>query len=120
MIKRISGVAFAVAFLMGIVLFTGIGREYIPHQWAKYIFMFAGGVAIFLNLLNFQDSKHNPVFSFVYWTGTITTFVGLIFKIMHWPYFSIIFIAGLLLIGTSFFIPSQKKEEKRSDILDDF
>lgn len=120
MLKRISGIAFAIAFLMGIVLFTGTGSEYIPKTVARSIFMIAGGIAILLNLLNFQDSKHNPFFSFVYWAGNIITFVGLVFFIMHWPFAKIIFIAGMILTGVSFFIPSQTNQEKRTDLLDDF
>lgn len=120
MIKRISGFAFGIAFLMIIIIFTDIGTKYIASSTARTIFMISGGIALFLNLINFQDSRHNPFFSFVYWVGSIVVFVGLVFFIMHWPYSMEIFIGGMLLTGASFFIPASRQKKNDSELLDDF
>lgn len=120
LLKKIAGIAFAIAFLMAIVLFTGTGREYISFPTAKYVFMASGAVGLFLNLLSFQHGQQNSIFNFLYWLGSIVLFVGLIFLLMHWPYGFYIIVAGLTILGISFVFPEKwlgaKSED--SDLLD--
>jgi hypothetical protein len=119
-IKRIATVAFAIAFLMAIVLFTGYGRNYISISTARTVFLISGAIALGLNLFSFQASKHNPVFSFFYWTGAIVLFTGLVFQFMHWPYDKIIVFSGLGITGISFFLtPELVAPKENSDLLDD-
>jgi chromate transport protein ChrA len=119
-LKKIAGVSFVLAFLMAIVLFTGMGREYVSIRTAKYIFIIAGAVGLLLNLLSFQHGKHSSGFSFIYWAGSIVLFVGLTFLIMNWPYGFYIIVAGLIILGVSFFAPENliTEKEDRSDTLD--
>lgn len=120
-LKKISGIAFAISFILAIVLFTRTGLQYISFKTAKNIFIISGGLALFLNLINFQASKHNPIYSLVYWAGSIVLFIGLIFYLMHWPYGFYIIIAGLATTGISFLIPTNKTVNKKNqDLLDDF
>ena len=117
--KKISAIAFGVSFLMALVLFAKIGTQYISPIKAKYIFIGAGAVAFFFNLLSFESSKHNPIFSFIFWLGSIVVFVGLVFLIFRWPYSMIILIGGLVILGTSFFVnPTKGNAKKDSDLLD--
>ena len=120
-IKSIAGAAFGVSFLMAIILFTGYGRNIIPIPTAKYIFIGAGGIGFFLNLIAFQSGKHHPVYNFVYWSGSIILFVGLVFILMIWPYAFYIVVSGLIILGVSFLLPSQLSNVKPTDpeLLDD-
>lgn len=118
--KKIAGVAFAVSFLMAIVLFGNIGREYISLITAKYVFIGAGAVALLFNFLSFEAGRHNPIFSFVYWAGSLVVFIGLVFFIMRWPFGMYILVSGLIVLGGSLLLSPQRKEEskKKDDLLD--
>ena len=120
-LRKLSGIAFAIAFLMAIVLFTNTGREYISLSMAKYIFMISGAIGLFMNLLNFQSGKHTILFNFLYWSGSIVLFIGLTFILMHWPFGFYIVIAGGIIMGASFILPERliQKKEVESDILDE-
>ncbi len=119
--KKFAGIAFAIAFLMAIVLFTGTGRNYISLGTAKLIFMISGAIGLFLNLLSFRSGKHNAGFNFLYWAGSIILFAGLTFLLMRWPYGYYIIVTGLVIVGVSFFIPERfiTPSETDSDLLDD-
>ncbi|MEJ6617503.1 MAG: hypothetical protein QNL61_11420 [Crocinitomicaceae bacterium] len=120
-LKKIASVAFGIAFLMAIVLFTGNGRSYISIPVAKMIFIIAGAIGLFLNLLSFRTGKNGSVFSFLYWAGSLIVFLGLIFLLMHWPYGYYIVIAGMAVLGISFIVPEKIIEQGKndSDLLDD-
>ena len=118
--KRISGVAFAISFLMAIVLFGNVGRAYISLITAKYVFIGAGAIALLFNLLSFESGRHNPIFSFVYWAGSLVTFIGLVFFIMRWPFGIYILIGGLVILGGSLLLSPNRQEVDKSqdDLLD--
>lgn len=119
-IKTVAGVAFAIAFVMAIVIFGNIGRAYISVPTAKLVFISAGGVALILNLITFQTGKFHPIYNLTYWLGSIIIFVGLIFNIMHWPYAIYILMAGMLGVAISFFLPKSmvEKHPQDSELLD--
>lgn len=114
-LKRLAGIFFAIAFLMALVLFANIGREYIPLPVARMIFMISGAIGLVLNLLSFQSGKNSPAFNFLYWAGSIITFAGLVFMQMHWPYGYYILLGGVAIIGASFVIPFGMKDEETND-----
>lgn len=120
-LKKLGGIAFGIAFLMAIVLFTGNGRNYISLSTAKTIFIISGAIGLFLNLLSFRSGKNGSVFSFVYWAGSIIVFLGLIFLLMHWPYGYYIVIGGMAVLGISFILPEKllTAQKEDSDLLDD-
>jgi drug/metabolite transporter (DMT)-like permease len=119
-LKRIAGGFFVIAFLMAIVLYKGVGREYISLYTAKIIFLVAGALGLFLNLLTFQSGKHSPVFNFLYWSGSIVLFTGLVFLQFRLPYGFYIIVAGLVVLGVSFILPASLIEKKDSgnDLID--
>jgi len=119
-LKKLAAIFFALAFLMAIVLFTNVGRAYISLPVARIVFMTSGAIALVLNLISFQSGKSTPLFNFLYWTGSIVVFVGLVFFIMHWPYGFYLLIAGLFVTGLSFLLPENlvTKAEDNDDILD--
>ena len=121
LVKRIASICFAVAFLMAIVLFANVGTKFIPMPIARIIFMVAGACGLVLNLFSFQSNKRNPVFTLVYWLGSLILFTGLIFQLQHWPYNKIIVLVGLGITGVSFFLSPTllTGESDNSDILDD-
>lgn len=107
---------------MAIVVFTGYGRSFISPSSARIIFMISGAVAFFVNFASFQQGKHSPMYSLVFWGACILVFTGLMFKIQHWPYANYITIAGLILLTISFFLPSKRSDEtgKDDELLDNF
>lgn len=121
-LKQISSIAFGIAFLMAIVLFGHVGTEYISMYTARIVFFIAGGIALFFNLLDFNRNKdQSEGFNFLFWTGSIILFIGLIFKLMHWPFSTYILIAGLLISGISFFIKGNifnNNEDEDKDLID--
>ena len=120
-LKRLASIFFAIAFLMGLVLFAGVGRTYISVGTAKIVFLSSGAIALLFNLLTFKSGKSDPGFNFVFWLGSIVLFTGLIFFIMHWPFGYYILLAGMLTVGISFFINPKifQEKENKDDILDD-
>ena len=120
-LKKFAGIAFAIAFLMAIVLFTNIGRQYISLSIAKIIFMISGAIGLLLNLLSFQSGKNTLLFNFLYWTGSIVLFVGLTFILMRYPYGFYIIITGLVIVGASFILPESLlyKKDSNNDLLDE-
>ncbi|PHR34170.1 MAG: hypothetical protein COA38_04355 [Fluviicola sp.] len=106
---------------MAIVLFARVGTNYISISTARIIFMIAGASALVLNLFSFQSNKQNPVFTLVFWLGSVVLFVGLIFQFKHWPYHKVIVIVGLAITGISFFLSPSLLTGKSdtSDVLDD-
>lgn len=120
-LKRLAGIFFAIAFIMALVLFAGVGRQYIPIYTARIIFMVSGAIGLVLNLFSFQSGKHSPIFNLLYWSGTIVTFTGLVFMQMHWPNGYYILVSGVIIIGASFIVPESTKldsKEDQEDILD--
>lgn len=120
--KRISSIAFALAFLMAIVLFTGMGREIVSVSIAKYLFILFGAIGLILNLVSFEQGKHSPIYNLVFWLSSILIFIGFVFKIQHWPFSTIILLVGITALGATFFIPSKKDETQQKDenLLDNF
>lgn len=116
-VKKIAGICFALAFAMALVLFAGIGRTYISLFTARWIFMIAGALGLMLNLISFQVGKHQPLFSFIYWSGSIVLFAGLIFMQFRLPYSQYILITGVLVLGLSFVLPSDFDQKKNEDDL---
>lgn len=119
-LKRISSIAFAIAFLMAIVLFTGIGREIVPVSIAKYLFIGAGAIGLLINLISFEQGKHSPLYNLVFWLSSILLFIGFVFKLQHWPFSTAILLMGIIALGATFFIPAKKTEEKDEELLDNF
>ena len=119
-LKRFSGIAFAIAFLMAIVLFAGVGRQFISMSTAKTIFIISGAIGLILNLLSFRTGKHGPLFNFLYWTGSIVLFIGLNFILLRYPYGFYIIVSGIAILGISFVLPEKLAESNRenSDLLD--
>ncbi len=119
--KNIAGVCFGIAFLMALVLFGDIGLQYISITTARYIFMISGALGLIFNLLSFQTGKHSPIYNFLYWSGSIILFGGLAFLQFRIPYGFQLLVAGMIVLGSSFFIPASliNKEQKDEDILDD-
>ncbi|MDX2359883.1 MAG: hypothetical protein QNK23_03685 [Crocinitomicaceae bacterium] len=120
-LKKLAGIAFAISFLMALRLFADVGPEYITLKAARTIFLISGALALLFNLLSFQHGKHNLIFNFLYWAGSIVLFAGLAFYLFHLPYASNIIIIGLVIVGLSFVLPDSllERKEKNTDLLDD-
>jgi hypothetical protein len=120
--KRIASIFFGLAFIMALNLFAGVGREWISPSLARTLFIAFGAVALFLNLFSFQSGKHSPVFNFLYWSGTIIAFIGLVFQQFRLPYGLYILIAGMIVLGVSLVLPEslvRSDSDKPEDLIDD-
>lgn len=119
-LKKISGLFFGLSFLMAIFLFTEIGRDYISTPLATNLFLFFGAIAFVLNLIGYRNGKQDPGFNLFYWIGSILILIGLMFKMMHWPFSEYMLIGGLVLAGLSFFLPKNllDKQNKDDELLD--
>lgn len=118
--KRLGAILFALAFICAIGIFTNFFSGFMPKNVAKWGVIILGGAAMLMNLLSYrfdQDTEsNNPVF----WIGSVMVFIGLIFKIQHWPYSQYLLIAGLFVTGMSYFFNPFKKQDDESndDLLD--
>ncbi len=118
-LKRIAAISFAIAFIMALVLFTELGNDIIPRSVAKYLFLAAGAFGLLFNLLSFRHGKSDAGFNFFYWLGSLVAFTGLAFMLFHWPYGKYILIAGMLILGVSFFYtPNIDPQKPEDDLLD--
>ncbi len=119
-VKYLSAICFVIAFLMALVLFGRIGHSLVSTHTAKNIFIVSGAIGIFLNLLAYKTEKTKRSYNFWFWLGNLIILKGLIFKLMHWPYSSIIIVVGLAITGISFFYsPKIETSHKQEDLLDD-
>lgn len=115
MFKRLGSVFFAIAFLLAIVVFTNYGSKLIPRDIAKIGMIISGGIALLMNLISFRfdkSSENNPV----YWVGSVGIFVGLVMKMNRIQYDQLMLIAGVFIVGLSFFYnPFAKNNTTQKD-----
>jgi hypothetical protein len=116
--KNIAAISFTVSFLMMVLMY--VHSTFVPYFIAKKIFLFCGIIALFFNLLSYKEEKNQEEFNLLFWIGTIILFLGLYFKIAHWPYSMKIIYIGIAVTGVSFFYSPNLKNNKSesSDILD--
>lgn len=115
--KRIGSICFALAFLLAIVVMTGYGSEIISKPLARMGIIIFGAVALLMNLLSFRYDSQGEGNNLVFWIGSAIIFVGLIFKMQHYPFNQLILIVGLGVAGLSFFYNPLKKESDQDDEL---
>lgn len=119
-LKKIAGGMFVIAFAMAVLLFTNIGAGILPKSTVRFLFLISGALAFVLNLISFRHGKHSAEFNLFFWIGSIFVFIGLVFKIMHWPYSMYVLLAGLGTVGVSYlynpFVEKEKTDE--NDLLD--
>ena len=117
--KRIASICFAVAFILAIAVFTNYLEGIISKYNAKYGIIIFGGTALLMNLLSFRFDKSNENNNPVFWVGSVLIFVGLILKMQDQFLNQYILIAGLFVVGLSYFFnPFKKEEETNDDLLD--
>lgn len=121
-IKTISGICFALAFSCMLLLVFDIRIQYISRSYLILGLFGFGLVGAVLNLLNADDSPHKLTYSIVYWVGNILILIGLAFRLMHWPFATIILLIGCLVLGVSFFLPKKRTKESddQNDLIDNF
>lgn len=117
--KRIGAVCFALAFISAIGAFTHV-TNLISQSDARYLVIIFGAIALLMNLLSFRYDQSNENSNLLYWIGTFVVFAGLILKMQRFNYSEYILIAGLLVIGLSYFYNpfQQNKDESNDDLLD--
>jgi len=114
-LKVIAGVSYSISFLIAAAFFAGYNFGIPLFQLAK-IFLMLGGLGFVLNLLSYKNDKMgNPTANLLFWSGALITFIGLVFKLLFWPYGIPLLISGALLMGFSVFNYSRKKENNDSD-----
>ena len=121
-IKRISGACFFLAMLLIVLQMAGAFKSIVSNVYLSYGIIALGGIAIFLNLLNVNESKHNISYSIVYWIACLISFVGIGMLALHLPIAHYFIYVGCTFLLISFFIPKNKKVENKNedDLLDNF
>lgn len=120
--QRIASVCFGLAFLMAIVMYTRVGSQYISISTARILFLSLGGIGLLLNLLTYKLGKGDSNFNFFYWIGSVILFIGLTFMSLHRSYGFYIVIAGMVILGISFFYTPKIDDDDdsaKNDLLDD-
>jgi hypothetical protein len=119
--RKIAGFCFLLAMIFAVLLLLGVQVPFIPRGVMAYSVIGLGIVAILINLLNVNKSKHNIAYSIVYWIACLLSLVGIGMLTIHLPFAKEILYLGFGTMLISFFIPKERKEEKKNgELLDDF
>lgn len=121
MLKTISGVSFFLAMLCAVLLLLNVSVPF-SKIYLIYGVIGLGFFGILINLVNIKESKHNLLYSVVYWISCLILIIGITFRIMHWPFSFIAIIVGISGLFLSMFLPKMKVDTKNEnkELLDDF
>lgn len=118
--KRLGSISFALAFVFAIAVFTNLFYPYISKSFAQTGMLFSGGFAMLMNLLATRNDGENAGKNILFWIGSAVLLIGLLVKMMHWPGFSLLLLAGASISGLSFFYNpfSTENDSSEDDLLD--
>lgn len=121
MLKTVSGASFFLAMLCVVLLLTNFSVPF-PRVYLVYGVIGLGVFGMIINLININQSKHNILYSVVYWISSLILIIGITFRLMHWPFSYIGIIVGVSGLFVSMFLPKIKVEKKNEnkELLDDF
>ena len=115
-IKKIAGLCFALSFVCMALLFVKSPFISDYKSQLKTAFLIFGALAMLFNLISYNySSKGNTLFNFLFWVGAIFIFFGIIFKMFHYPYRTILLMSGLFISAVSFIVSKFYKENKKND-----
>jgi hypothetical protein len=115
-IKKIAGLCFALSFICMALLFVKSTFINDYRTELKTAFLIFGALAMVFNLISYNYSnKGYTLFNFLFWVGAIFIFFGIIFKMFHYPYHTILILSGLFISASSFIISKFYKEGKNDD-----
>ena len=115
-IKKIAGLCFALSFVCMALLFVQSPLLSDYKSQLKTAFLIFGALAMLFNLISYNYSKKgNTLFNFLFWVGAIFIFFGIIFKMFHYPYRTILLMSGLFISAVSFIVSKFYKENKKND-----
>ena len=120
-IKKIAGFCFALSFICMALLFVKSSFVSDYKSQLKTVFLIFGALAMVFNLISYNYSnKGNTLFNFLFWVGAIFIFFGIIFKMFHYTYHTILILSGLFISASSFIISKFYRESKKngSDLID--
>jgi hypothetical protein len=120
-VKIAAGISFALSFFCISLVFSNSSFTYTYNNQLKLSFIFFGAIAFVLNLISYeQDRKGSAFYNLFFWLGSSVLFLGLISKLMHFPFTNILIIGGLIISGFSFVLSktSVGKQKKDSDLID--
>lgn len=120
MLKRISGIAFALAMIFALSLFLDISIPFFSRIVLIYLVLILGIIGVVINLINVRHSKHSITYSIIYWVACLLLVLGIGMRALFWTYSSYLLYAGAGLMLVSFFLPKYEKEQKDDELLDDF
>lgn len=116
LVKKIAGLCFALSFMCMALLFVKFSFVSEYRSELKTAFLIFGALGMVLNLISYNNSKNgNTLFNFLFWVGAILIFFGIIFKMLHYPFHTLLIFAGLFISAFSFIISKFYKENKKDD-----
>jgi|GEM_PF-6629603 len=121
-IKTIAGVCFALAFSCLLLMLLENYFKYIPRFYLIIGLFGFGFTGFTLNLLNVSESPHRVSYSIIYWISMLLILIGLLFRLMHWPFATNLLLIGCGALGFSLLMPKKRSKETKSDddLIDNF
>jgi len=115
-IKKIAGLCFALSFICMAFLFVNVSLFTENKALLKTAFLIFGALGLMFNLLSYnQEKKGTSLINFLFWLGAITIFFGIIFKMFHYPFHTVLLIGGIFISASSFIISKFYKEDEKDD-----
>jgi hypothetical protein len=124
MIRKIGMFSFMLAAFIFVLLTMNMFDRLSANMLRKALW-FCSTLGLILFSIHYltqapQDRKKKPFYAvFIHFFGLVLIALGLIFKIMHWPYSGFLLVAGFIVSGISFIVVKNELETSPdSDLID--
>lgn len=115
-LKGITNLSLAIAFVTGALLL--LNQVYGMRELIKYAFLIFGILGIILNFYTAKYVEKDKEFNLIFWIGIFVSYLAIVVKILHLPYYQFIIIIGAAITGFSYFFnPFAKDDEEEKDKL---
>ncbi len=116
--KGITNISLAIAFVTGALLL--MNQTYGVREAIKYSFLVSGLLGIVMNYFTARYVDKDKEFNLIFWIGIFITYLAIVVKILHLPYYQFIIIIGAAITGFSYFFNpfSKDNEEEKDKLLD--
>ena len=97
-----------------------MNQTYGVREAIKYSFLVSGLLGIVMNYFTARYVDKDKEFNLIFWIGIFITYLAIVVKILHLPYYQFIIIIGAAITGFSYFFNpfSKDNEEEKDKLLD--
>ncbi|UKN02794.1 hypothetical protein K6119_04595 [Paracrocinitomix mangrovi] len=121
--KKLRDILFIIGSIMVVSSFA-LRMIHIPYTKLSLI---AGGIILLIAFIftpasDEQGDKTLNKYSYFFYIGGGLVILGVLFKIMHWPFAAILLLSGSVIGLIAFLLPNAKEKDHpdKDEILDDF